>query len=447
MIVRAIPVLSNNSEHPFTLISDRDKGLTNVDDVFPYAIRTWCCWHLAENVKTGYGGARSAQFFWRVARARSVEEYERAISELRQIHSQAADYISNLPPSLYATAFHPGHRYGHDTSNVAESLNKDILEEREMPVLTMLDTIWHKEMDRRFNRFVRAQSLDSNHRLTQHGQNLLLESLQFAEGNQVTMSSLNPISGRVRQPNRRIHIVNVTEKTCTCRRYQDNEVPCGHAMSIILRLPVGQNAPINYMPEYLYRTSWLEGYRVNLPPVNIEEVYRQRRVVANQTQYPSQATDGHESGDSESDYGNLSVTSQAPVPERVEPPLSRRPRGRPSKKRKRKGDQSSRPSRAQGQLVNPHDEPSVSQSGGNLLPERTRRSQRLRTQATQATNLNDDDGEGSESVPEEGAAASGGRGGGNTSNLNLRMRRSRLYHCGVCGGNDHYAPSCREPHT
>ena len=44
---RDIPELETE---PFTLISDRDKGLVKADGVFPNAVRAYCCLHIAENV-------------------------------------------------------------------------------------------------------------------------------------------------------------------------------------------------------------------------------------------------------------------------------------------------------------------------------------------------------------------------------------------------------------
>lgn len=46
----------------------------------------------------------------------------------------------------------PSRHYGFRTSNIVESLNSLFLEEREMPIVDMLDTIWHRVMDRRFER-------------------------------------------------------------------------------------------------------------------------------------------------------------------------------------------------------------------------------------------------------------------------------------------------------
>jgi len=39
--------------------------------------------------------------------------------------------------------------------------------------------------------------------------------------------------GRVIQPDGWIHKVNLQSRTCSCRQYEENNVPCGHTMACI----------------------------------------------------------------------------------------------------------------------------------------------------------------------------------------------------------------------
>lgn len=109
-----------------TLISNRDKGLINADRVLPpTVIRAFCCQHLKENLTIKFGRALEGRF-WKIARARRVEEFEIAITELQTIKPLAATYLQNIDANLWATAFFPGKRYGHDTSNIVESTNQTL---------------------------------------------------------------------------------------------------------------------------------------------------------------------------------------------------------------------------------------------------------------------------------------------------------------------------------
>ena len=96
--------------------------------------------------------------------------------------------------------------------------------------------------------------------------------------------------------------------------------PCGHAITVMHRL---QRAPIDYTPAYAKRETWIAAYTRNFLSIglaDVELVHLRGRVL------------GDEAGnDSDSDL------SEPPLSD-CEPPLTRAPRGRPSNKRKRKGD-------------------------------------------------------------------------------------------------------------
>jgi hypothetical protein len=98
------------------------------------------------------------------------------------------------------------------------------------------------------------------------------------------------------QPNNRVHIVDLTAGTCTCRRYQAHGVPCGHAMSVIFYQKLALKP---FLPSALSSETLRCQYTSPLPPVLIQNL------VAAET-------------------------------DRCLPPMTRVPRGRPKKERIRK---------------------------------------------------------------------------------------------------------------
>lgn len=56
------------------------------------------------------------------------------------------------------TAFFRGKRYGHNTSNIVESLNKTLSHICELPVLDLLNEIWHSQIKLRFKRLEQARN-------------------------------------------------------------------------------------------------------------------------------------------------------------------------------------------------------------------------------------------------------------------------------------------------
>jgi len=55
----------------------------------------------------------------------------------------------------YAEAHFPSRRYGHDTSNIAESLNKLLKFDRELAIVELLD-VWHRVIENRASRLAEA---------------------------------------------------------------------------------------------------------------------------------------------------------------------------------------------------------------------------------------------------------------------------------------------------
>ena len=88
--------------------SDREKGLSiAIEDIFPQAYRGYCCQHIVENMKTKFGLAiRDA--FYKVAKGRSVLDFNDALKELGDPKPSAAQYLQAIDPALYSVSRYPG---------------------------------------------------------------------------------------------------------------------------------------------------------------------------------------------------------------------------------------------------------------------------------------------------------------------------------------------------
>ena len=66
--------------------------------------------------------------------------------ELEETSSQAVSYLRNSGLKQWATPCFPGKRYGHNASNIVESLNSWIFEERKLSIMGLLHALWCKTM-------------------------------------------------------------------------------------------------------------------------------------------------------------------------------------------------------------------------------------------------------------------------------------------------------------
>ena len=70
-----------------------------------------------------------------------------ALQEMATINPASVTWLlQHAPPQHWAELYFPSHRYGHLTSNIAESLNSWLLVAHEMPILPMFEKIRHQLM-------------------------------------------------------------------------------------------------------------------------------------------------------------------------------------------------------------------------------------------------------------------------------------------------------------
>jgi hypothetical protein len=110
---------------------------------------------------------------------------------------------------------------------------------------------------------------------------------------------------------------------CYRRRFQDTDIPCGHALTVIYTC---ERAPADYFPDYIKAESWVATYAAsNFPQINMDEV-KQVHSEGRMLGAEADSDDSDDSVDSEHSLDNFHA------------PLTRAPRGRPAKKRKRRAD-------------------------------------------------------------------------------------------------------------
>jgi transposase-like protein len=127
-----IPTLDSED---YVFISDREKGMaTAVSTVFEQSIHLYCCQHIADNLQQRYGN-KVRPLFWKACRAKTKELFAEKMQDLRAQSQPAFDYLYNIEKSTWTRAYSTYPRYGHDTSNIVESLNSLWLDIRHLPPL------------------------------------------------------------------------------------------------------------------------------------------------------------------------------------------------------------------------------------------------------------------------------------------------------------------------
>ena len=97
-------------EEACVFISDRDKGLLAAEQTLgPRVMTAYCCFHLRMNFEEKFGRALRGAF-WRCACAMSIEAFEAGIHALRIKKPEAAAWLLNVEPAVWARCAFPGCR-------------------------------------------------------------------------------------------------------------------------------------------------------------------------------------------------------------------------------------------------------------------------------------------------------------------------------------------------
>ena len=193
----------------------------------------WSCFYILLMFTTAYRRGLASKF-WAIARAESVQKFENSMLTLSEIKPAAEQYLCNIDPRLWAKAHIPGSRYGHDTSNIVESLNNSLKLDRELSIVELLNAIWQRVMNQRFEHYQTDCNPGPGVLYTKLCTKELGESRIWARQNIAQMA--NKIYGHVTQPNGNVKIVNLATSICTSGRYQENGIPYAHALTCIMNL-------------------------------------------------------------------------------------------------------------------------------------------------------------------------------------------------------------------
>ena len=87
-----------------------------------------------------------------MARSNTPQIFEHHLAALHQTNPTAAAYLRNIPQQFGVAAFIPGRRYRQDTSNSIELMNSDFKVLRELPIVDLLQALWHKVLNLRYER-------------------------------------------------------------------------------------------------------------------------------------------------------------------------------------------------------------------------------------------------------------------------------------------------------
>jgi hypothetical protein len=200
--------------------------VNSVEECFPSALHLHCCQHIADNLQQRFGN-KVRPLFWSAAYAKTPQVFKEKMKIIQQENKSAYDYLIQIEKKLWTRAYQPYPKYGHNTSNIVESLNGALSDIRCQPPIRMMDSIYSYCMSLVYERGKKEQ-------ISQHLADVpwlkYLKRLEksrrlmiFPSGNGVFQVEM-PDSGFK-------YVVNLVDRVCDCEDFYEYQGPCTHAIA------------------------------------------------------------------------------------------------------------------------------------------------------------------------------------------------------------------------
>ena len=249
------------------IVSDRASSIaTAVARVYPMAHHGACIVHLARNVNSRYSSKELAKLVTTAAMAHRPQEYKELYSKIRATSSACGVYLGNIGVSHWSRAEFRGNRYNIMTSNIAEQLNKALLEGRSGTITELIMFIqrmmtrWFCARRKKAEKHRGIVSIEVDKEMT--------SNMATVKGSKIHSVS-NWCTSTVGKFGAKDQVM-LDEKKCSCKYFENIKIPCGHAMIAA----DGIGLPHTTLVGQCYRTTtWRDTYAgVIYPEANPRDV-------------------------------------------------------------------------------------------------------------------------------------------------------------------------------
>ena len=216
-----------------------------------------CVRHIYANFRdSGHRGKALKDKLWGATSSYTEFEFDAHMAELKKLSPPAYEYLSKIPVTTWSRSkFTKNLKSDLIVNNLSECFNSYILDARDKPILTILDTIRRKLM-RRFQ-VNRASIAKMSEKLCPKIQVKVKKAGVKAIEYLLMYSGEGKYKVDYRQQQ---FVVNLREKTCGCKKWDIIGIPCHHVISAILH----QGSKIEDYVEHCYT---IEKYKKSYEPI------------------------------------------------------------------------------------------------------------------------------------------------------------------------------------
>ncbi|XP_022883461.1 uncharacterized protein LOC111400275 [Olea europaea var. sylvestris] len=248
-------------------VSDRHNSIKNaIENVYPRTYHGICSYHLLQNLKSYFGksGQNITQAFNSTVRAYTLAKFEYNMRQLDSINPKITAYLVEVNPEKWSRFHMPANRYSIMISNIVKSVTAVTKAAKNFPVVVLLDSLrqtiqfwFYKHRDTASGTFTK---MSGNYEKILGDMSYDLRNFTVSPTNQTIFSVCGDSSS---------FIVDMEQRTCTCRTFQVDQLPYPHALTVIAMMKMDA---YDYC-SYLYtRDAYVNAYKHTVFPIgNINE--------------------------------------------------------------------------------------------------------------------------------------------------------------------------------
>lgn len=247
------------STSDLAFVSDRSSSIAKaIAIVYPSATHYICNWHLKQNLKVQFRKESLLELFKKAYESYTVAEFNKYFDSICSINKNMGTYLMRAGIEKWARAHASTHRYNMMTSNNAESINSALRGCRWYPIVELLKYI--REMMSKWFTDRRNDALNNCHELPSK-LTLIIEE-KCKQSGRYKVNPLNDYQLEVVGGQNAV-IVDLMEKSCSCRFFDLEKIPCVHAIAAVIHK--GLNIK-NYVGSFYTNESWYLAYHETIYP-------------------------------------------------------------------------------------------------------------------------------------------------------------------------------------
>ncbi|XP_060200140.1 uncharacterized protein LOC132628373 [Lycium barbarum] len=213
------------------VVSDRHESIIKaVYRVYPTVPHLACIWHLWKNVTKKYKSNDEvlSHVFYSLAKAYTQDEFDKLMEKIENVDIRVKEYLDDVGREKWSRLYSPVNRGWTMTSNIAECINGKLVAARELSVFDFLEEV--RKMFGRWNCTNRKNGTYTFSTLSRRYQDML--SMNEYKSLRMRVEASTEYVYTVNDGPQRF-IIDLKRKTCSCRMFQMDKIPCSHAWVVL----------------------------------------------------------------------------------------------------------------------------------------------------------------------------------------------------------------------